>query len=388
MFCKATKQLCKDLGMDYNQVRIHRHESEGRFNYMASGYDKYSLVFGVILDTVEHPMLATYIEIGYSEGSMPFDFGEEFSESERDGGYLIRWVEYAVHKFRLEHEPANLTSLFSGASIRVYGIREDTDLTLAEMKIFVNGLKKTPNDQVTVYKFRHIEHDTRYMSFSYGFSVAMSGIMRPFWVFFHGVGGTHPSRGNRHLELIEAITKNIKGSTQTRFDVEYHMLNKYLSEHAVSFELRHNDELSSDLSEAVLNNLYAEVEKHALDLFNQNQYSNSVAECCKAFEQYIRKRFKSNKHGQYLMSYAFALNKGIHLVQGEETETEGNVREGLMYLCMGLMRHTRNPLAHEPQLNLPMDKQSALELLGFISYLFKQTDNLLENEKYALTSEQ
>ena len=252
MFCKATKQLCNDLGMDYEQVKKERQEFANRSAYSAYGFGcKYPLTFGVLLEQVNRAnrqMLSVWVQIPYGEGSAPFEFGEyDIPESKRTGDYLVRWIEYAVHKFHLEHKSINLDTRFAGAYIRVYGIDEDPDLTLAEIKIFINGIKKTPNDQIIVYKFRHIDQDTKYKSFSYGFFVAQREIIHPFWVFFHRVGGTYPVGDNRYLKEIERVTKRIKGNVQKWFDVEYDALHKFLLEHAVSFEPRRSGEIRFNL---------------------------------------------------------------------------------------------------------------------------------------------
>ena len=391
MFCEATRQMCSDLEMDYDQVRKDRQESANRYSYNAYGFGcKYPLTFSVLLEQtrrMDQPMLSVWIQIPYSEGSAPFEFEDyDIPKSKIHGGYLVRWVEYAVYKFHLEHEPAKLSSLFSGANIRVYGMEEDPDLTQAEMKIFINGIKNTQNDPITVYRFRHMNRDPWYRSYSYGFNVAPRSMPCQFWVFFHGVGYTYPVGTNRYLNEIEKMTKNIKGSRQKWFDIEYGTLHKYLLEHAVSFEPHHDDEMLFDSNEAVLKKFHPEVEKHARGPLNQDRYFDSVDECCKAFGQYVSRQFKSKKYGQPLMVHAFSLGKGIHLVQEAETKTEENIREGLRFLCMGLMRHVRNPLEHETQLDLPMDRQDALDVLGLISYLFRQTENLLANEKYTLVS--
>ena len=260
MFCKATKQLCNDLGIDYEQVNKDRQEFAKRSVYNAYGFGcKCPLTFSVILEQINRvdcQMLSVWVQIPYGEGSAPFEFGDyDIPESKRRGDYLVRWVEYAVHKFHLEHKSINLDSRFAGAYIRVYGIDEDPDLTLAEMKIFINGIKKTLNDQIIVYKFRHINQDTEYKSFSYGFSAARREVMRPFWVFFHGVGGTYPAGDGRYLNEIERVTKRIKGGVQEWFDVEYDALHKYLLEHAVSFEPRRSGEIRFNLNDALTEKL-------------------------------------------------------------------------------------------------------------------------------------
>ena len=38
------------------------------------------------------------------------------------------------------------------------------------------------------------------------------------------------------------------------------------------------------------------------------------------------------------------------------------------------MKEMRNPTAHEPAIEWPINKQDCLDMLSFISYLFKQID--------------
>ena len=274
MFCDATRQLCSDLEMDYDQVRKDRRESASRSSYNAYEFGcKYPLTFSVLLDQIkemDHPMLSVWIQIPYGEGSAPFVF-EDYAtpKPERRGDYLMRWVEYAAYKFHLKHEPANLNSRFAGAGIRVYGMEKQPDLTQAEMKIFINGIKRTPNDRITVYRFRHMNNDPWRRSYSYGFNVALRSMPYPFWVFFHGVGDTYPMVTNPYLKEIEKMTRNIRGSVHERFDIEYDTLHKYLQGHAVSFVPRRSGEMLFDLNEVPAERLKDEF-KEAYSKFLQH----------------------------------------------------------------------------------------------------------------------
>jgi hypothetical protein len=55
-----------------------------------------------------------------------------------------------------------------------------------------------------------------------------------------------------------------------------------------------------------------------------------------------------------------------------------NIRDGiqlgLMRLCTGLMFMARNPGGHEPQLDYPLDKEDALDLLTLISFQYREID--------------
>ena len=54
---------------------------------------------------------------------------------------------------------------------------------------------------------------------------------------------------------------------------------------------------------------------------------------------------------------------------------EKDEQQGIMYLCMGLMNAVRNPQAHEPELNWPMTRDDALDVLALISFLFRKLEN-------------
>jgi uncharacterized protein (TIGR02391 family) len=55
-----------------------------------------------------------------------------------------------------------------------------------------------------------------------------------------------------------------------------------------------------------------------------------------------------------------------------ETETDKNVQDGIKFLSAGLMQAIRNPTAHEPAVDWPIAKQDCLDILGFLSFLFRR----------------
>ena len=79
------------------------------------------------------------------------------------------------------------------------------------------------------------------------------------------------------------------------------------------------------------------------------------------------------KHGSELMSAALSL-KGPLKLNSQRTETEKNEQEGIMHVCMGLMRAIRNPESHEPELDWPITREDALDILSLISFLYRQID--------------
>lgn len=121
---------------------------------------------------------------------------------------------------------------------------------------------------------------------------------------------------------------------------------------------------------------HPEIRKHARLLFLEGHYFHAVFECCKAFDKYVCEKSRINKHGSELMGPALSL-KGPLKLNTQRTETEQNEQEGLMHLCLGLMRAVRNPESHEPELDWAMTREDALDILSLISYLYRQIDRTI-----------
>lgn len=130
---------------------------------------------------------------------------------------------------------------------------------------------------------------------------------------------------------------------------------------------------TEDSKTFLLRSFHPEVVKHSRDQFVQQHYFDAVDECCKAFTKYVSTKSKLDKHGSELMGKALSL-KGTLKLNSHKTETEKNLQEGLMHLCIGLMKGIRNSVEHEPQLDFKIERQDALDMLSFISYLYRQID--------------
>ncbi len=120
-------------------------------------------------------------------------------------------------------------------------------------------------------------------------------------------------------------------------------------------------------------NFHPEVQKHARSLFVEGKHFHAVFECCKAFDKYVREKSEIDKYGADLMGAALSL-KGPLKINTQCTETERNEQEGIMHLCIGLMRAIRNPEAHEPELNWSITQEDALDILSLISFLWRKID--------------
>jgi len=121
-----------------------------------------------------------------------------------------------------------------------------------------------------------------------------------------------------------------------------------------------------------LRTLHSEVRKHGRLHFIEGRYLGAVFECCKAFDKYVSRKSTTKENGTKLMQAVLSpnTNKGLRL-NALQSETEKNEQLGLMHLCTGLMFMARNPGGHEPQLDYPLDKEDALDLLTLISFLYE-----------------
>ncbi len=119
---------------------------------------------------------------------------------------------------------------------------------------------------------------------------------------------------------------------------------------------------------------HRQVMKHGQSHFSRGAYFHAVFECCKAFDAAVKTNTGIAKSGQALMSEALNIAGPLKL-NSQTTQSEKDEQQGIMYLCMGLMNAIRNPQAHEPELNWPMARDDALEVLSLVSFLFRKLEN-------------
>lgn len=121
---------------------------------------------------------------------------------------------------------------------------------------------------------------------------------------------------------------------------------------------------------------HPQVVKHGRSHFCRAAYFHAVFECCKAFDTVLQRNSGIEKSGQPLMSAALNLDGPVKL-NSQESTSEKDEQQGVMYLCMGLMNAVRNPQAHEPELHWPMKREDALDVLTLISFLFRKLENAI-----------
>jgi uncharacterized protein (TIGR02391 family) len=125
---------------------------------------------------------------------------------------------------------------------------------------------------------------------------------------------------------------------------------------------------------------HAEVIKHCKKLYINGHYFHSVFEACKVYNKAVQAKSKSTKDGYTLMQDVWGADNGVLKITACQTLTDKNVQNGVKFLSAGLMQAIRNPTAHEPALDWPINKQDCLDLLSFISFLFRQLDSAVYSQ--------
>ncbi len=120
--------------------------------------------------------------------------------------------------------------------------------------------------------------------------------------------------------------------------------------------------------------LHPEIVKHCRRLYGQGNYFHAVFEAAKVYNNLVKEKSRSCKDGESLMMSVWDPSAGVLKLTACVSETDRNVQDGIKFLSAGLMRAVRNPTAHEPALQWPIDEHDAVDILGFISFLLRQHD--------------
>ena len=127
-------------------------------------------------------------------------------------------------------------------------------------------------------------------------------------------------------------------------------------------------------------NYHRDVVTHSRDLFVKGYLFHAVFEAAKAYNKAVQTKAESPKDGYQLMFSVWSCKNGVLKLTPCVSETDRNLQDGIMHLSVGLMQAVRNPTAHEPAVNWPIQEQDALDILGFVSFLFRQLDQAVRFE--------
>jgi uncharacterized protein (TIGR02391 family) len=120
---------------------------------------------------------------------------------------------------------------------------------------------------------------------------------------------------------------------------------------------------------------HGEVARHSQRLFLQGNFFHAVFESAKAYNKLVREKSQTEKDGQSLMLEVWGCDKGVLKITQCQSETDRNVQDGVKFLAAGLMQAIRNPTAHEPALDWPISQDDCLDILSFLSFLFRKLDD-------------
>jgi uncharacterized protein (TIGR02391 family) len=119
---------------------------------------------------------------------------------------------------------------------------------------------------------------------------------------------------------------------------------------------------------------HSTVVKHSRQLVLQGNYFHAVFEVAKTYNAEVKRKAKSTKDGQSLMLDVLSAERGVLKITACVTETDRNVQDDVKFLSAGLMQAIRNPTAHEPALDWLISREDCLDILSFISFLFRQLE--------------
>jgi uncharacterized protein (TIGR02391 family) len=177
------------------------------------------------------------------------------------------------------------------------------------------------------------------------------------------------SLGKSKLSEDERASRLVQFCMELTPEMQKGSISELLEKNGCPYNIVYKD----SLNDFYRRNYHEEVVKHSKKLFLQGNYFHAVFESSKAFNNSVKNKSFSDNDGEKLMMEVFNLN-GVLKLNTCQTETEKNVQDGIKFLSSGLMRAVRNPTAHEPALDWPIDKQECMDLLGLISFLYRQLD--------------
>lgn len=120
---------------------------------------------------------------------------------------------------------------------------------------------------------------------------------------------------------------------------------------------------------------HPEIVKHCRRLYGQRNFFHAVFEAAKVYNNLVKQKAKSTRDGESLMMNVWDPQSGVLKITACQTDTDRNVQDGIKFLSAGLMRAIRNPTAHEPAIDWPINEVDSTDVLAFISFLLRQYDN-------------
>ena len=110
----------------------------------------------------------------------------------------------------------------------------------------------------------------------------------------------------------------------------------------------------------------------------QKNYFHAVLEAVKSIAVKIRNLSGLQSDGAELVQAAFGLPKDgsspVLTVNELKSDTDRGEQRGFVNLLIGLFGTIRNPLAHNPKVEWPMEEDDALDILTLASLIHRKID--------------
>ena len=133
---------------------------------------------------------------------------------------------------------------------------------------------------------------------------------------------------------------------------------------------------SASLEDFQNRKFHQQIHQHCKQLYIDNHYFHAVFEACKVYNKMVRTKSKETRDGYKLMMAVWS-PEGVLKITSCQSETDHNVQNGIKFLSAGIMQAVRNPTAHEPAIEWPISKDDCLDILSFMSFLFKRLDEAI-----------
>lgn len=164
------------------------------------------------------------------------------------------------------------------------------------------------------------------------------------------------------LKVANAILKNSSLLPETR-----HAVDDALSNESVDSG---TGRVSSQTNDLAKSSLHPTVVKVAGTLFRDGHYRQAVFDACLALNEEVQNRSgRTDLDGTKLMQQVFSPNAPTLKFPGHPDE-----QQGFMWLYSGLVMAVRNPRGHQLSSGASLTAKETLELLGFVSFLFRALD--------------
>jgi uncharacterized protein (TIGR02391 family) len=126
------------------------------------------------------------------------------------------------------------------------------------------------------------------------------------------------------------------------------------------------------LADLKARNAHSDIFKYCTAELVDKNYFHAVFEACKGLFERIRQLSFMQADGVKLVSYVF--NHPVLIINEYKTQQQKDEQKGFEAILEGICKMFRNPEAHCPKIEWPMEEQDALEILSLISYCHRRLD--------------